>query len=215
MAKINEIKKSLFGISGCSEIRGVSDIKLRGMLIILAIILILPLASASIGIGISPSKINLQIESGKTQEIELLVFNTGDKILDISLNVEGDIKEFTTVEPSILSVEPEPAPQELPIKNGKIFKIKFNPSAAFSDKKYTGKITATGSSSSSSQFGGNVGVATQVELMVVTSGFVSAFFTKTNLIICGVIVLVIILIILIIYLLKKYGLKIRFEKEKK
>lgn len=197
MAKINEIR--------CSEI--------RGMLIILAIILILPLVNASIGIGISPSKINLQIESGKTQEIELLVFNTGDKILDIGLNVEGDIKEFTTIEPSSLSVEPEPAPQELPIKNGKTFKIKFNPSAVFNDKKYTGKITATGSSGSGSQFGGNVGVATQVELLVTPSKSILAFLTETNLIIVGVIVLAIILIILIIYFLKKSRLRIRFEKK--
>jgi hypothetical protein len=187
----------------------------RGILIILAMILILPLANASVGLGISPSKINLEMESGKTQEMELLVFNTGDKTLDISLNVEGDISEFTTVEPLVLTVEPEPVPQELPIKNGKKFKITFKPTASLSDKKYTGKITAVGNAGAGSQFGGNVGVATQVQLNVVSTKLFSAFFTKTNLIIGAIIVSVIIVLILLILFIKKSGMKIKFEKKKK
>jgi hypothetical protein len=124
--------------------------------------------SSAVGVGVSPSRINLEVEAGKVQELEFLVFNIGDKPIDIYLKAEGDISQFTIVDPVTLTIEPEPTPHELPIKNGKTFKVEFVPKKSMSGKSYSGTIVAIGSSGSASQFGGNVGVASQVNIAVVS-----------------------------------------------
>jgi hypothetical protein len=126
-------------------------------------------ASAAVGVGVSPSKINLEVEAGKVQMLEFLVFNIGDKPINISLKADGDISQFTIVEPVTLMIQPEPTPHELPIKNGQTFRVEFVPKKSMIGKSYSGTIVAIGGSGSTSQFGGNVGVASQVNIAVVSS----------------------------------------------
>ena len=166
---------------------------------------------AAVGVGVSPSKIVLQIEGGKPQEIDFLVFNSGDSPLEISLSSEGDIAEFTEIEPKSVVVEPEPQPHELPIKNGKTFMVKFTPPATGEVRKYIGTISATGNPSAGSRFGGSVSVAAQVELTVTPSASIFAFITTTHLIIAGMIIL----LTTIVLLLKKSGLKLKLEKKER
>ena len=117
---------------------------------ILAIILValsFQAAYAAVGVGISPSKMVLELESGQTKTVDLLVFNTGDNSMEISMSVEGDIKQFTQITPEKLPVAPEPKPHALPIKNGQSFTITFTAPAGTAAGKYTGTIAAPGSPS--------------------------------------------------------------------
>ncbi|MBI4739171.1 hypothetical protein HY772_06465 [Candidatus Woesearchaeota archaeon] len=189
-------------------------IKMKNKILIIGVLVLVILTSiqivhAAVGVGISPSKIVLQIEGGKMQEIDLLVFNSGDSPLEISLSSEGDIVKFTEIEPKSVVLEPEPQPHALPIKNGRTFIVKFTPPAMGEVKKYTGTISATGKPAAGSQFGGSVGVATQVELIVTPPASIFAFITTTHLIIAGIIIL----IIIIILLLKKSGFRLKIEKK--
>lgn len=177
---------------------------------VLFVIISANLAYADVGIGVSPSKIVLQVEGGKTQEISLLVFNSGDNSMEISVTSEGEIEKFTQIEPNSIVVEPEPKPHVLPIKNGKSFVVRFTPPATSDTKKYTGTISATGSPGAGSQFGGSVGVATQVELIVTPTTSIFAFLTATHIIaICAIVALII-----IVLLLRRAGLIIQFKRKK-
>jgi len=164
--------------------------------------------SADVGVGISPSKFLLEMPGGKTQQHEILIFNPGDGPLKVSLNIEGEIAEFTTVSPESEVLSPEPIPHERPIKNGKKFIVKFSPPASRFVKTYTGSISATGGPSGG-QFGGNVGVATIVELTVTPPRSFLDYITKTHVIIAGMIILFILLLVV----LRKAGLKISFDKK--
>lgn len=169
------------------------------------------LVSAAVGVGLSPSKLNLQVVGGEVQEIELLVFNTGDRDMELNIIVEGDIADIATIDPESLVVSPEPMPHELPIKNGKTFKVYITPPVSSKTIVYSGTIAAVGSPNSGSQFGGSVGVATQVTLTVIPP---SSFFDKitmTQKIIVGSILLLVLLIVV----LKKMGLSISFGNKKK
>lgn len=179
------------------------------VLVLFSLISSINIAYASVGVGISPSKVVLQVEGGKVQEIDLLIFNSGDIPLEISLSSEGDIAKFTQIEPGSVIVEPEPQPHALPIKNGKTFIVKFTPPATGEVKKYTGTISATGSPTAGSQFGGSVGVATRVELMVTPTKSIFAFITTEYLIIAGAIIL----LIIIILLLRRAGFRLKFERK--
>ncbi len=165
--------------------------------------------TAGVGVGLSPSKIVMQVEGGKAQEISLLVFNTGDAPLTISLTSEGDIGEFVKVEPESITVDPEPKPEALPIRNGKNFKITITPPKSRELKKYTGTISAIGKPQSGSTLGGSVGVATQVELTVTPPPSIFAFITTTHLIILAIAA---VLIALIIWL-RKAGFSFKIEKK--
>jgi hypothetical protein len=176
----------------------------------LFLILVGTIVSADVGVGISPSKVALQVEGGKTQQLELIVFNTGDNDMKISLIADGDIATFTKIEPLSETIKPEPKPHSLPIKNGKTFVVTFSPGITSSEKKYMGSMSAVGSPSEGSQFGGNVAVASQIELLVSPSSFFANLLSTKNLIILGIIVLIIIIIIL----LKRSGFRIEFKKNK-
>lgn len=178
-----------------------------GFVLILLFSFIVPLTQADVGVGISPSKFVLQMEGGRPQTHEFVVFNPGDAPLEIAISIDGEIAEFTTVEPSHAIIEPEPQPHERPIKNSRNFVVTFNPPASRTAKTYKGSIAATGGPSGG-QFGGNVGVATLVELTALPPKSIFDYLTTTHWIIIGFIILLIILIIL----LKRAGLKVRFEK---
>jgi|TARA_B100000315_G_C14535885_1_gene568405 hypothetical protein len=171
----------------------------------------LVLISAEVGVGISPSKIVEQIQSGEDSSYEFLVFNTGDIPIDIKIVVEGDIADFTTAEPKKKIVQPEPRPIALPIKNGETFIVTFNPPSKGKEVRYEGSISAIGTLISGSSFGGSVGVASKVELIVIPPKSIFAFITLTHWIIFGIIVL----LILIFWVLKKEGLSISFKNKKK
>lgn len=167
------------------------------------------LVSAAVGVGLSPSRVNLQVVGGEMLELDLLVFNTGDSTMDLGIVVEGAIKDFTVVDLSSLSIDPEPKPHELPIKNGRTFNVKFNPPVSRKIVTYTGTIVAVSGTSGESQFGGSVGVATQVILTVVPPKSFFDYIELIHLIIAGFIIAIIVVIVL----LKKSGFTIKFEKK--
>lgn len=130
------------------------------------LVLAVSMLDASVGIGVSPSKSVLQVESGTTQTAELLVFNSGDAPMQITLTADGDIAQFTTIEPSNYTILPEPMPHTLPIKNGRTFTVTFKPPASSEKKTYLGMLSAVGNLGQGSTLGGSVSVASQVELQV-------------------------------------------------
>lgn len=182
---------------------------MKKLLIPILLLFLFSIAYAEIGVGVSPSKIVLQIEGGKTDSTNLLVFNSGDHTIDISLKAEGDIAEFVQIDPVIQTIDPEPKPHALPIKNGKNFKLTFSPPTTNIKKTYTGMISAIGGSAETSQFGGSVGVATQVEIRTTPTISKFAFINITHLLIIGIIIC----IVLAGYMLKKSGLEITFKKK--
>lgn len=193
------------------EIKKINSLlKLKMIVLILVFLLNIYLVYADVGVGISPSKIVLQIEGGSFKELDLLIFNSGDDAMDISFNIEGEIAKFTTFDQKSILVEPEPKPHTLPIKNGKKLIVKFIPPVSKETKKYIGSISATGTPTSDSQFGGSVGVASQVELIVTPTSSIFEFISFNHLIFIGIFLLLVILILV----LKKAGLKIKFEKNK-
>jgi len=177
------------------------------LILILAAILMSSIAYAAVGVGISPSKMVLQVEGGKTQQMEILVYDTGDYPMNLNIGVEGDLAEITQIEPTAVYVDPEPKPIVMPIKNGKKVTITFIPPATRTPRIYTGKVTAAGGVASG-QFGGSVGVATLVELRVTKTPSIFAFITSTHILVAGIILGVIIIILL----LWRLGLKIEFRR---
>lgn len=167
-------------------------------------------ALADVGVGLSPSKIILQIEGGTKQDFQFLAFNSGDYPLDISLSVSGDIVKFTKIGDSNIMVEPEPKPHALPIKNGRTFTVTFSPPVSSETKRYTGTVSASGSPSKGAQFGGSVGVAAPVEIIVTPPASMLAFITPTY----SAIILLIIAILAIIFLLKKSGITISVQRRR-
>ncbi len=133
---------------------------------LLLFILVVNLASASVGVGMNPAKASLVLEGGKTQTMEVTVFNTGDTPLEISLQAEGDIAPYVDFEPKSVVVDPEPVPHTLPVKNGKIFTVKFTPPASSQVVSYSGDIAATAFVSNGNNFPGTVGTAMLVEATV-------------------------------------------------
>lgn len=182
-------------------------------LILIGIFLVLLLGNfvkADVGVGISPSKIVLQIEGGQTQNYELLIFNTGSNTLKLNFGIEGDIVKFTEIEKETEIIEPEPKPHELPIKNGKTIMVSFSPPATTKTKEYEGKISAIGSPLEGSQFGGSVGVAAKVQIIVTPTQTFLNYLTPLHYMIAGAILVLIIIIIL----LKRAGLSVGFRKKK-
>lgn len=174
-------------------------------------ILALSLVSADVGVGVSPSKMIEQIQAGQSEEVELLIFNTGDASLDISLSFTGDIAKFAEVVTTSQIIEPEPKPHALPIKNGKTFLVKLSVPGGTKAGTYSGLISATGGAVEGSTFGGNVGVSTKIDIQVIEPESFFAKISTTSYIIIGAIIL----LILLIWFLKKQGLNISFKKNKK
>ena len=175
------------------------------VLAFVSLVLAMP-AFSNVGIGVSPSRIILQADAGSTQEIELLVFNTGDTPLDATISFEGDIAQFSTSSPEKYTIQPEPVPHALPIKNGVTYIVKIKlPNEA--GKTYKGTIAATGSLVSGSQFGGSVGVATQIEI---TTSPAKSFTIDTIYLIA---IAIIIALIIIILLVKKSGISFKVERK--
>ena len=172
---------------------------------------IIPLADAEVGVGISPSRAVLQIEGGKTQDLSLLVFDSGDGQIKISMSAEGSIADFTKFNFNNVVLEPEPKPHALPIKNGKNIIATFSPPVTSETKKYVGTIAASGSPAGNSQFGGGVGVAAQIEITVTPTQSVLAFIPPLYFFI----LLIIILIIAIVFLLKRAGFELKLERKTK
>ena len=166
---------------------------------------------ASVGLGISPSRMIEEIPSGETTQYEFLVFNTGDDLIEVNLVVEGDFVDFTEFSHETLTLEPEPKPHELPIKNGETILVSFTPPASSKSKEYIGSIAIVGSPATGSTFGGSVGVSTRVTLITIPPKSIFSYITTKHLIYSGIIVL----LIVIFFLLKRAGLKIEFKKKKK
>ena len=169
---------------------------------------LLSAVSANVGVGMSPSKVVIQIEGGKSMDYSFLVFNSGDNPLIIGLEASGDIAEFTTIAENGFLVEPEPLPHALPIKNGRTISVKFSPPATGMKTTITGMITAAGSAPKDAQFGGNVAVATPVEIIVTPSASVLSYITPQY----WGLALLVIAVIAILFLLKKAGIKISIER---
>jgi len=181
--------------------------KIFGLALVL-VILFMNIASASVGVGISPSKMRQQIVAGESFVQEILIFNTGSEAMEITLVAEGEIKAFTEIKESAIIVEAEPD-DKLPIENGKIFTVVFNPPRSGTEKIFTGTLSATGKGAGDSQFGGNVAVSSRVELVVIPADSIFARLTNTHYWIIGILIALILLIILI----RKSGISINFEKK--
>lgn len=132
-------------------------------------------ASSLVGVGVTPSRLDLELVGGKTQEVELLVFNTGDYPFEIGLSAEGEIASFITFEPTKALIDPEQMPHSLPIKNGKMFKLKFTPPAGES-RTYTGLISATVVNTREQGFSGSVGSAVYVSAHVSKPFYLKSIF---------------------------------------
>lgn len=178
------------------------------LLSLVLVILFMNVASASVGVGISPSKMRQQIVAGETLVQEILIFNTGSDAMEITLIAEGEIKAFTEIEESALIVEAEPN-DELPIENGKIFTVTFSPPRSGSEKTFTGTLSANGKGTGESQFGGNVKVSSNVEIVVVPAKSIFARLTNTHYLIIGILFALVLLVIF----LKKSGISIKFNKK--
>lgn len=176
--------------------------------IFLAAALALPIGLGAVGVGISPTKLVFDMPAGTAKTVDVLVFNSGDEPMEISLVVEGDIAPFTLVAPPKSTIAPEPTPHLLPIKNGKSFAVSFSPPRSSESRRYSGTISAVGTPSASSQLGGSVGVALQVE-MTALPGAKALPVTPRNLTIAGVLFA----LILALLLLKKSGLRLRLERK--
>jgi len=179
-------------------------------LCLLGILLAGKAAHAEVGVGMSPSKIVLQIEGGTSQDFEFLVFNSGDYPLDISLGSDGDISKFTKVETSGVTLQPEPKPHELPIKNGQNFKVTFTPPVSGETKVYTGTINAAGSPAKGAQFGGSVGVAALAQIIVVPPTSIFSYITPTY----QAIILIAAIILAVMFLMKRAGFKISVQRQR-
>lgn len=168
-----------------------------------------PLTTADVGIGISPSKIIVSGASGQLQQTEVLVFNTGDQPLKISMQAEGEIAAFTTFSVQEIEINPEPQPHELPIKNGKVITVRFNPPPSGTTKTYTGMIVAAGGPGEGAQFGGTVGVATQVVFTATPAQSAFNFITRQHVLIAATALIIVLMFII----LKKKGLRLSFNKQ--
>lgn len=177
--------------------------------VVLIFLIALKISIAAVGVGISPTKVIFQVEGGKNQVLELLVYNTGDSPMEVKLTADDNLASITNIRPSSMIITPEPIPHEFPIKNGRKFVVEFTPPVTRKDIVYTGSISAIGANAGNSQFGGSVGVATQVELRVTKTRSQLDFITAQQIIIGSLIVLIIIIIILI----KKAGFRLKLEKK--
>lgn len=181
------------------------------MISILCLVFVMHGVMADVGVGISPTKVVLQFESGRESQFSLLVFNSGDSDLKISLSAEGDIAEFVKISPTEENIEPEPRPHALPIRNGKNFVVTFDAPRVSRPTKYTGTIAAVGTPGEGSQFGGSVGVATQVEITVVPSESLFQRIPPVYLYVAaGIVALVV-----IVFALRRMHMHISFGSETK
>lgn len=169
------------------------------------------LVSADIGIGVSPSKLREQVVSGESYEYDLFVFNTGSGVIDVTLSVSEELSDFVTVVENRVTIDPEPLPHELPLKNAESVKIIVNAPKVRSEEIRLGKISITGGGSSESNFGGNVGVSSQLEFIVVPAEGFLAKLSNIHYIVFSLIVFIIVLSLL----LRKVGFTISFRKKKK
>ena len=180
------------------------------LLIFLVSLLFINGTNADVGVGISPSKFIVAVPGGQTQDFEMIVYNPGTDSLEVGIEIEGEISKFTTVEPMRAVIRPEPAPHERPIKNSKRFKVTFSPPPSTKPKVYKGSIAASGGPAGG-QFGGRVGVASLVELTVPPPIRFWDYITRTHIMIAGIILGILVLILV----LRKAGLRLRFENKKR
>jgi hypothetical protein len=178
---------------------------------IMCLVLSMHGAMADVGVGISPTKVVLQFEGGGESQFSLLVFNSGDSNLKISLSADGEIAKFISFSPAEEEIEPEARPHALPIKNGKNFVVTFDAPRVSRPTKYTGTISATGTPGEGSQFGGSVGVATQVEITVVPAESLFQRIPPVYLYVAaGIVALVV-----IVFALRRMHMHISFGSETK
>ncbi|MCF7910579.1 hypothetical protein K9L16_02820 [Candidatus Pacearchaeota archaeon] len=182
---------------------------LRFFSLLLFGILFFSIISAEVGVGISPSKLKFQIIGGSEYEQEITVFNTGTYDSEIFLVAEGDIAGFTEITPKSVVVSPEPKPHELPLKNSQTFLVKFDPPSVAEKTTYSGSLSAVGSGSSDSTFGGKVGVTAQVVIENVPSDSFFSKISQTHVIITCIIII----LILIFFVLKDTDISIKFKKK--
>jgi len=180
--------------------------KLLGLMVVV-LIFGMSFASASVGVGLSPSKMREHLTSGQSYTYDILVFNTGSDNMDITLSATGEIAEFVEIVENKMIVFPEPN-DELPIENGRTFKVVINAPRTGTEKIFKGKIVATGSGAGDSQFGGNVAVSSQIELVVTPSKSIFAKLNTIHYVILGLVLFIILMIVLI----RKSGIKISFDK---
>lgn len=188
----------------------VRQLKMNRTFTLFALMLLtgLPLISAATGVGISPTESRLQIEAGQEQTLNIVVFNSGDSLLKVSLHPEGDVAPFVKVEGTEVSIEPEPQPHALPIKNGKTYALRVKVPAGTKPGIYNGEIAVVGSVAGSSQFGGSVGVASRLVVTVVPATSLFAKIPRMY----YVIIAIIIAIIALWFALKKAGIQITVQK---
>jgi hypothetical protein len=166
------------------------------------------LVSAATGVGISPTKSAIRVESGSEQIVQLVVFNSGDNPLTIAVEAKGDVARFVTFDQTSALIEPEPKPQQLPIKNGKTFFVTVKIPAGTRQGLYSGELIASGSASGSSQFGGTVGVASYLDVYVVPPQSLLDRIPRSYLI-AG---LAILCLVGVFFVLKKAGVRIQVKR---
>lgn len=166
--------------------------------------------SADVGLGVSPSKMREQIVSGQTYEYELFVFNTGDQDIDVSFNPSEEFVDFVEVIPSNMIIVPEPKPHELPLKNAESFKVVVKAPKVKEQTVYSGKISIIGGGVEGAKFGGNIGVSSQIEFIVVPAEGFLAKLSNVHYIVFSLIIFIVTLSLIF----RKIGFSIKFEKKK-
>jgi len=80
---------------------------MKQLLLGISILLLLAgTAFAEVGLGISPSKAKIQVQAGETANIDFLVFNTGNRDVDVTMTSEGDITGVVTAHSKRWNVYP-------------------------------------------------------------------------------------------------------------
>lgn len=170
----------------------------------------LALISADVGIGVSPSKMREQVTSGESYEYDIFVFNTGSETIDVTLSVSEELSEFVTVVEGVVTIDPEPMPHALPLKNAKSVKIIVNAPKVRNEEVYSGKISIIGGGNAESNFGGNVGVSSQLEFIVIPAKGILSNFSNTHYIVFSLIVFVVTLSLVF----RKIGFTVSFGRKK-
>jgi hypothetical protein len=143
--------------------------KMKNKIILTAIFLIflVGLISNAAALGITPGRSTLNYNSGTQKEVEITIFNSEHKNMKISLEVEGELKNYVSLSEN--SAEFSSADESKTFK----YVIKFPESLAESPGLHTSEIIATETSSgagSGTRVGATVAVVSQIYVYVLCSG---------------------------------------------
>jgi hypothetical protein len=176
------------------------------MLGIMALILIAPV-KADVGIGIVPAdSIDVSASSSlfgdKTIQRSIIIYNPGDRELQVTMSVKGDIAPYVEFQPQSFTVAPEPKPLQRTPVNGQIVNIIIHvPNAVFQDRIYTGALEAIGAA----QIGATMATApvlgTDLSLSVIGINVIP--------ILISIVILIIGAIVLVLAFKRKLALKVR------